>query len=84
MLRSDEVRIEKCEHCGGSGYVVGNSQWEVPVSAWADSPRDMATEPLLRLLKPRVCDACNGAGTVMYTDAPRVKRSRYADLLQKD
>lgn len=81
MLRSDEVRIEKCAHCNGSGRVVGTSRWEVPVSAFADSPEAMEREPLLRLFKPHMCDICNGAGTVVFTDAPRVKRSRYAAFL---
>lgn len=82
MGRSDEVRIEKCTRCRGSGRVIGNSQWEVPVSAWADSPDAMEREPLLRLLKPRMCDVCNGAGTNVFTDAPRVRRSRYAAFLR--
>lgn len=81
MLRSDDVRIEKCARCAGSGHVVGTSQWQVPVSAWADSPEAMEREPLLKLLKPRMCDACNGSGTMVFTDAPRVKRSRYQAML---
>ena len=65
------TREENCEECGGTGAKKGTSPTQCPTCHGTGQVQSFVSTPIGRVSQVRVCDACQGRGTIIKEPCPR-------------